>query len=83
MWQCVARGNIHSPEETAFTLWAHAALSGECDYYLQYNYRIPVCFLHGFLSFPHYTNTGLASCRPQSLGFFPVGKLHGFVSVWL
>ena len=36
MWQCVARGNIHSPDGAAFTLWAHAALSGECDYYLQY-----------------------------------------------
>ena len=35
-----------------------------------------------FLSLPHYTNTGLASlCQDQSPGSFPVGKLHGFVSL--
>ena len=35
MWQGVARGNIqHSPDGTAFALRAHAALSGECNYYI-------------------------------------------------
>ena len=39
MWQWVARGNIqqirlHSPDSTAFTLQAHAAPSGECNYYV-------------------------------------------------
>ena len=40
MWQRVARGNIqqmsyiHSPDGTAFALRAHAALSGDCNYYM-------------------------------------------------
>ena len=39
MWQWVARGNIqqirlHSPDSTAFTFRAHAAPSGECNYYV-------------------------------------------------
>ena len=40
MWQGVAMGNIQQmsyiPQtaRTAFALWAHAAPSGECNYYV-------------------------------------------------
>ena len=37
---------------------------------------------HNFLSLPHLTNTGLASCRPQSPGFFPVGKLQPVLALF-
>ena len=45
MRQSVARGNIqtdklHSPGGTGFTLWAHAAPSGECNYYVKIAFLI-------------------------------------------
>ena len=46
MWQWVARGNIqqiHSPDGTAFALWAHAAPSGECNCYVCVCTYVCVC----------------------------------------
>ena len=46
MWQWVARGNIyklHSPDRTAFALRAHAAPSGECNYYVCVCVCVCVC----------------------------------------
>ena len=45
MRQSVARDNIqidklHSPGRTGFTLWAHAAPSGECNYYVKIAFLI-------------------------------------------
>ena len=46
MWQWVARGNIQqisSPDRTAFALRAHAASSGECNYYVCACMCVRVC----------------------------------------